>query len=310
SADEITAVNCSLAEQLVAAAAAAPAPPRLVLASSTRRSRDDAYGASKRAAEASFQEWASADSRRSATAVVITNVFGPGCRPFYNSVVATFCHQLAQGETPTVATNAKLELAWVGDVASHLHAAALDERHGWRLVDGPGGSEITVAGLLETLQEFLRIEREEGLVPDISDPFQARLYATLQSYLPLERHCRTTTVHADDRGRLFEVLRLANGGQVFFSTTRPGVTRGNHFHTRKVEWFCVVKGEASIRLRRVGEDEVSEFRVSGDNPQFVSIPALYAHQITNVGEEDLLTMFWCNEIYDPHDADTFAEKVA
>jgi UDP-2-acetamido-2,6-beta-L-arabino-hexul-4-ose reductase len=117
-------------------------------------------------------------------------------------------------------------------------------------------------------------------------------------------------VHRDDRGQLFEILRLAGGGQVFCSTTKPGVVRGNHFHTRKIEWFCVLRGEAVIRLRRVGEDDVREFHVSGDSPQFISIPALHTHQIENVGNEDLLTMFWCNEIFEAADADTFYEQVA
>jgi UDP-2-acetamido-2,6-beta-L-arabino-hexul-4-ose reductase len=117
-------------------------------------------------------------------------------------------------------------------------------------------------------------------------------------------------VHADDRGRLCEVLKLANGGQVFFSTTKPGVTRGNHFHTRKIEWFCVLQGEAAIRLRRVGSREVHEFRVSGDAPRFVSIPVWHAHEIENVGSQELLTVFWSNEIFDAGDADTYFEKVA
>jgi UDP-2-acetamido-2,6-beta-L-arabino-hexul-4-ose reductase len=109
---------------------------------------------------------------------------------------------------------------------------------------------------------------------------------------------------------LVEILRLAGGGQVFFSTTRPGIVRGNHFHTRKVEWFCVLAGEAAIRMRRLGDGSVREFRVTGRNPEFISIPPLYTHQIENVGVDELLTVFWCNEIYEPSDADTFVEQVA
>jgi UDP-2-acetamido-2,6-beta-L-arabino-hexul-4-ose reductase len=109
---------------------------------------------------------------------------------------------------------------------------------------------------------------------------------------------------------LFEVLRLAGGGQIFFSTIKPGVIRGNHFHSRKVERFCVVRGEAVIRIRLVGEERVREFHVSGASPEFISVPALCTHQIENVGSEDLLTMFWCNEIFQPGDPDTFFEKVA
>ena len=148
------------------------------------------------------------------------------------------------------------------------------------------------------------------MVPDISDRFTANLYATYLSYLDLEEHCHRPEVHADHRGELFEIIRMAGGGQVFFSTTKPGVIRGNHFHTRKIEWFCVLKGEAVIRLRKVGESNIHEFRVSGASPQFLSIPVLHTHQIENVGKEDLLTMFWCNEIFVPEDSDTYYENVA
>jgi UDP-2-acetamido-2,6-beta-L-arabino-hexul-4-ose reductase len=147
-------------------------------------------------------------------------------------------------------------------------------------------------------------------VPDLSDPLDAALYTTFLTYIDLDHHCHRPRVHRDDRGQLFEVLRMAGGGQIFFSTTKPGVIRGNHFHTRKIEWFCVLRGEAVIRVRRVGDERVREFRVSGDSPQFISIPALHTHQIENIGDDELLTMFWCNEIFQPADPDTFYENVA
>jgi UDP-2-acetamido-2,6-beta-L-arabino-hexul-4-ose reductase len=148
------------------------------------------------------------------------------------------------------------------------------------------------------------------LVPDISDPFDAALYGTYLSHLPLGDHAHRPVLREDERGTLCEVIRLAGAGQVFFSTTKPGVIRGNHFHTRKVEWFCVLRGEAVIRLRQVNDKSVTEFRVSGREPQFISIPVWTTHQIENVGEEELLTMFWCNEIFVPEDADTYQELVA
>jgi len=173
-----------------------------------------------------------------------------------------------------------------------------------------GTAKLKISELLAKLQRYRDSQEEQGLVPDISDPLDASLYATYLSYLSLEDHCRSPEVHRDERGHLFEIIRMTNGGQVFFSTTKPGVVRGNHFHTRKIEWFCVLKGEAAIRLRRVGDSEVHEFRVSGDSPRFISIPVLYAHQIENIGTEELLTMFWCNEIFTAEDADTYMEKVA
>jgi UDP-2-acetamido-2,6-beta-L-arabino-hexul-4-ose reductase len=169
---------------------------------------------------------------------------------------------------------------------------------------------LRVSELLDKLQRFRKSRFDEGVMPDLTDRFDATLYATLESYFDLDRHAWQPAVHADDRGRLFEIVKLAGGGQVFFSTTRPGVVRGNHYHTRKIEWFCVVEGEAAIRLRRVGTDDVREFRVSGRQPHFVSIPVWYVHQIENTGEGDLLTMFWTNEIFNADDPDTYYEKVA
>jgi UDP-2-acetamido-2,6-beta-L-arabino-hexul-4-ose reductase len=151
---------------------------------------------------------------------------------------------------------------------------------------------------------------DENIVPNLANSFDANLYTTFLSHVDLDDHCHRPQLHRDARGQLFEIMRLAGGGQIFFSTTKPGVIRGDHFHSRKVEWFCVVRGEAVIRIRRVGDSNVREFRVCGDKPEFISIPALHTHQIENVGGEELLTMFWCNEIFQPSDPDTFYEKVA
>jgi UDP-2-acetamido-2,6-beta-L-arabino-hexul-4-ose reductase len=151
---------------------------------------------------------------------------------------------------------------------------------------------------------------DENTVPNLADPFDANLYTTFLSHVDLDDHRHQPQLHSDSRGQLFEMLRLTGGGQIFFSTTRPGLIRGNHFHSRKVEWVCVVRGQAVIRIRRVGDPRYREYRVSGDKPEIISIPALHTHQIENVGPDDLMTMFWCNEIYRPGDPDTFQEKAA
>ncbi|MCA9266783.1 MAG: hypothetical protein KDA60_23170, partial [Planctomycetales bacterium] len=191
-----------------------------------------------------------------------------------------------------------------------LVRGALDAPAGWSVRRLHGMGRLRVSELLQRLERFRDSERRAGAVPDITAPLDARLYATYRSYLPWSEHCLRPIVREDARGRLYEAIRWAAGGQVFFSTTKPGVIRGDHYHTRKVEWFCVVQGEAIIRLRRIGAAEVQEIRVSGERPEFVSIPVMHAHQIENVGRTDLLTMFWCNEIFDQSDADTWRERVA
>ena len=307
---EIYATNVRLAEQLIAAAENAAKPLHIVFASSTQRDRDNSYGRSKKLGEQMFADWAAADCDRQVTNLIIPNVFGPGCRPFYNSVVATFCHQVAHGIDPKIVADNEIEFIWINDLVKRIVATLDQTAEGVREERLAGSANLRVSELLAKLRHFRESHAAHDTVPDITEPLDATLYATYLSHLELEQHLHTPQVHRDERGHLFEIIRMASGGQVFFSTTKPGVIRGNHFHTRKIEWFCVLKGEAAIRLRKVDDTEVHEFRVSGDSPQFVSIPVLHTHQIENVGDEDLLTMFWCNEIFVPEDADTYFEKVA
>lgn len=305
---EIYATNTGLIDKLVSAVDLVGTPLHIVFASSTQRDCDQAYGRSKKYGETQLADWAARSTSRVATSLVIPNVYGAGCRPFYNSVVATFCHQLAQGEEPHIDQDNLVEFIWINDLVKRIISClALREQGTVRLA---GTAKLRISELLAKLQHFRTSHTQHDTVPNISAPLDASLYATYLSYLDLQQHCHRPKVHTDERGKLFEVIRMAGGGQVFFSTTKPGVIRGNHFHTRKIEWFCVLEGEAVIRLRKVDESEVHEFRVSGSAPQFISIPVLHTHQIENVGERDLLTMFWCNEIFVPEDTDTYFQKVA
>ena len=307
---EIYATNVALADKLIAAAEQIAKPLHIVFASSTQRDRDNPYGRSKKHAEEQFTAWALRGHHRQVSNLVIPNVFGPGCRPFYNSVVATFCHQIARGIEPQIVADNEVEFIWVNELVKRICVQLQVAGQSSAEVRLVGTAKLRVSELLGKLRGFRESHATHDMVPDITDPLDAALYATYLSHLELEQHLHQPQVHRDERGYLFEVIRLASGGQVFFSTTKPGVIRGNHFHTRKIEWFCVLKGAAVIRLRKVDDSEVHEFHVSGDSPQFISIPVLYTHQIENVGDGDLLTMFWCNEIFVPEDADTYFEKVA
>jgi UDP-2-acetamido-2,6-beta-L-arabino-hexul-4-ose reductase len=225
-------------------------------------------------------------------------------------VVATFCHQLAHGGQPVIIDDQLIEFVWINDLVDVLSEIIRQPPSGIAERRVASTARLNVSQLLTKLAAFRTSYFKENVVPDLSDPLDASLYTTFLSYVELDDHRHRPRVHHDDRGQLFEILRMATGGQIFFSTTKPGVIRGNHFHTRKVEWFCVLRGEAAIRIRRVGDSRVREFRVSGESPEFISIPALHTHQIENIGAEELLTMFWCNEIFQPADPDTFYEQVA
>jgi UDP-2-acetamido-2,6-beta-L-arabino-hexul-4-ose reductase len=306
---EVYDTNVNLTDRLMEALAGCSQPPHIVFASSTQRDRTNGYGRSKKYGEEQLRKWTQRASGR-ATILVIPNVYGAGCRPYYNSVVATFCQQLTHDQQPVVIDDQQLELLWVNDLVEAILEAVRRPPAGVEVARIAGSARISVSQLLSKLQAFRQSYFDENVVPVLTEPFDASLYSTFLSHVELKDHCHRPRMHSDARGQLFEILRLAGGGQIFFSTTKPGVIRGNHFHSRKIEWFCVVRGQAVIRLRRVGDGSVREFRVSGDSPQFISIPPLYTHQIENVGQEDLLTMFWCNEIFQASDPDTFYEEVA
>ncbi|KPK45285.1 MAG: hypothetical protein AMJ65_00385, partial [Phycisphaerae bacterium SG8_4] len=168
---------------------------------------------------------------------------------------------------------------------------------------------VMVSEILAKLNRFKDMYYDKSIVPDLEAGFEQHLYNTFLTYMENSDYQRFPMVHSDDRGSLFEVVKQEDGAQVFFSTTKPGITRGNHYHTRKMEKFCVVKGQAIIRLRRIGTDQVIEYNVSGSKPASIEMPIFYTHSIENVGTEELLTLFWTNELFDNDDPDTFYESV-
>lgn len=309
--------NVAITQTLIDALISSRSTPHVLFSSSTQRAAENPYGLAKQECERRLEAWGR-DCGAAVTSLIIPNVYGPGCRPFYNSVVATFCHQLARGESVQITTDRKVSFVWVNDLVKlvlkelrrRFESGGQLSNSCIRMEQVPPTAELTVSELLSLLQEFRTAFFQTGIVPCLREPLRASLYATFLYYVSLDQHQHVPQVHSDDRGHLFEVIKIRDGGQVFFSSTRPGVIRGNHYHTRKVEWFCVLKGEALIRIRRIGTSQVHEFRVNGNHPRFISIPVMHSHSLQNIGNEELLTMFWCNEIFDPQDADTIYEQVA
>ena len=298
--EEVDLGNRKIAERLVQALERAGANPHVIFSSSTHITRDTPYGRSKRAAADTLRAWAERSGGKFLE-VVLPHVFGEFGRPFYNSVVSTFCHQIVHGEVPTVEHDGELVLVHAQGVARRFHEAALTHETGQILL---AGQPMTVRELLGALNG-LHGRYEAGVVPHLDDALQMQLFNTLRSYIPHREVPRPIQRHADERGGLFEAIRSDTGGQVFLSTTKPGITRGNHFHTRKVERFLVTEGRASIRLRRVGCDDVTTYEVSGDHPVSIDIPTMHTHNITNTGSSTLTTLFWASEHFDPEDTDTY-----
>lgn len=298
--EEVELGNRKIAERLVEALERTGARPHVVFSSSTHITRDTPYGRSKRAAAEILGDWSERAGGKFLE-LVLPHVFGEFGRPFYNSVVSTFCHQIVRREAPTVENDGELSLVHAQAVARRFHAAAQSGETGRTSLEG---HPMRVRELLATLNDLFD-RYGLGVVPDLDGPLETQLFNTLRSYIPHREIPRPIERHADDRGGLFEAIRSDSGGQVFLSTTKPGVTRGNHFHTRKVERFLVTEGRAAIRLRRVGYDDVTTFEVSGDDPVAIDIPTMHTHNITNTGSSTLTTLFWANEHFDPDDADTY-----
>jgi UDP-2-acetamido-2,6-beta-L-arabino-hexul-4-ose reductase len=278
----------------------------VVITSSIQAALDNPYGASKKGAEEAAFAWA----RRTGGAALVyrlPNLFGKWCRPNYNSVTATFCHNIAHDLPIQVSDpDKKLELVYIGDLLEEFMRALAGEPH--KGADGfcsvPVVHSITVGELAGMLQSFRR-NRSDLYLPNFANPLVRAMYATYVSYLPENDFSYKPEMKRDERGWLAELIKQPGFGQIFVSRTKPGITRGNHWHHTKVEKFIVVEGEAVIRFRKVGGSEVLEYPVSGLEMTIVDIPAGYTHSITNVGETDVVTLFWSDEVFDPGHPDTY-----
>ncbi|PAU82460.1 capsule biosynthesis protein CapF [Halovibrio salipaludis] len=296
--------NAALAERLVQFLSEANATPHVFYSNTTQRERDTPYGRGKSAAHHIFDTWAQEHSAPY-TELVLPHVFGEGGRPNYNSALLTFCHQLANEEPLTINGTGQLELVHTQDVARATLDAFERGRVGELRVRGRPMSVATAAGRLTEMHRSYT----GNIIPDLRDAFDLQLFNTLRSFMYPRFYPQELKLNTDDRGSLFEAVKNRNGGQAFLSTTKPGITRGNHYHFDKVERFLVVKGEAVIRIRRLLDDHIEEFHVSGDKPAYVDMPTLHTHSITNTGDEELLTLFWSHELFDPDRPDTFFEPV-
>jgi len=298
---EIQAINPWLAQQLVDSMERNGRFIPIVNGNSIHSKGDSVFGVSKRKAAEIFAESAEINGNAFAD-VVLPNIFGEHGRPNYNSVVATFCHQLANGETPQIDVDRELTLLHAQEAVAIMIGAAENPSEA-RLT--PAGHQISVTALLKNLKS-IQSEYRDGYLPDLADPFTRSLFNTYRSFTFPEHWPIHSELHSDDRGELVEVVRASGGEtQVFYSATRPGFTRGQHFHLRKTERFLVVQGQASIRLRKLFTSEVVEFVVSGSQPAIVDMPTLWTHSITNIGDSDLLTLFYSDDKYDPQDPDTY-----
>ena len=300
--------NINLVKKLIASLKRTNSSAHVLFSSSSQEDRNNAYGKSKKDGRILLQQWAEL-SRGSVTGLIIPNVFGPFGRPYYNSVVATFSHQLSHDENPKIEVDSELKLIYIGELVTEI-LNKIKEKKNEYFYFIPHTIKIKVSDLLNLLKIYKEEYKEKGIIPALNNNFELNLFNTFRCYMKILNYFPVKfKKNIDSRGSFVEIIRLGVGGQVSFSTTVPGITRGNHFHTRKIERFAVIKGKALIQLRRIGTDKVLEFYLCGDDPSYVDMPIWYTHNIQNIGDDVLYTNFWINESYNPDDADTYFETV-
>jgi UDP-2-acetamido-2,6-beta-L-arabino-hexul-4-ose reductase len=284
--------------------------PAIVLASSSQAALDNPYGISKKRAEDLIADY----GERAGAPVYIyrlTNVFGKWCRPNYNSVVATFCHNVARGLDIRISDRSReIRLVYIDDVVASFLS----------LLDRPPQPEpcsrlgiepsyrLTLGELVDRIQQLKDIRRSL-VVPDFSDGFTRCLYATYLSYLAEDDFAYGLDQKKDTRGALAELIKNRHFGQIFVSRTHGGVIRGNHYHNTKVEKFCVLQGQAAIRFRHIHSQAVLTYRVCGEDMQIVDIPPGYTHSIENLSDQEMIVLFWADQIFDPAKPDTYPCEV-
>lgn len=300
--------NIALAQKLVDSLERTQSQCHVLFSSSSQEERDNLYGKSKKEGRNLLSNWAQKNGGRF-TGFIIPNVFGPFGKPNYNSFIATFCHKLTHNETPTVDVDGEVRLIYVGELVQEI-LKKIDAEDNHSLSQVPFTKAIKVSEVLEKLQYFKNLYFEQGEIPEINSDFDLNLFNTFRCYFEMKSHYPVKlTQHTDNRGTFVEIIRLGIGGQCSFSTTVPGVTRGNHFHTRKIERFAVIKGKALIQLRKIDSQEVLEYHLDGNEPAYVDMPIWFTHNIKNIGEEELYTIFWINEPFNPENADTYFIEV-
>ena len=280
----------------------------LLISSSIQAKLDNPYGKSKKKAE---EEVFSYGKETGARVYVyrLPNVFGKWCRPNYNSAIATFCHNIARDEEVWVSDPSKeMNLVYIDDVVRCFIDSMKSEKKIESYAHVDLVYKVTLGKIVELLN-FFKDSRRTLMVPNMEEEFSKKLYSTYLSYLPEDKFSYPLKMNVDNRGSFTEILKSKDRGQVSVNISKPGITKGNHWHHTKNEKFLVVSGEGLIRFRKIGCEEIIEYKVCGEKLEVVDIPVGYTHSIVNTGNTDLVTIMWVNEIFNPEQPDTIFLEV-
>ncbi len=280
---------------------------KLIFASSSQEKLDNAYGrAKKESRELFFNQ--SIDNRFSFIGLIIPNVFGPFCKPNYNSFISTFSNNLILGVENEIIKDNSVPLIYIDNLISEIIDSIDEESNAKKIISED--IKVNVTEVKDILEDYHNIYYKKGEIPNLNSKFKINLFNTFNHFIQVgDYYPRKYNTISDSRGIFTEVIRSDTRGQYSYSITQPGEVRGNHFHTRKIERFAVISGHAEIKLRKVGDEKITKFIFDGSSPSYIDMPVWYTHNIINIGETPLITLFWINEFYDENDSDTFFEKV-
>lgn len=281
----------------------------VMFSSSIQAELDNLYGKSKKAGEDLLFDF----NKETGAKVLVyrfPNVFGKWCRPNYNSVVATFCNNIAN-DLPIIVNdpNVVMNLVYIDDVVEELINALNGKENSVEdFCKVPVVHTIILGDIVDLIYSFKK-GRKECFIPDMSDEFTKKLYSTYLSYLPVDQFSYGLKMNVDNKGSFTEFIKTPDRGQVSLNISKPGITKGNHWHHTKNEKFFVVSGQGVIRFRKIDSDEIIEYYVSGDKMEVVDIPTGYTHNIENLGDTDMVTIMWASECFDPEKPDTYYLEV-
>jgi len=305
---EFSIGNTDLTQKLCKAMELSASKANIIYTSSTQIERNNAYGQSKLAAEDILIKHA----REHGTAVHIfrlPNVFGKWCKPNYNSVVATFCHNATQDLPLTINDpNVELNLVYIDDVIAAFISIMNGEETDTAFCEVDPVYQVTLGQLAQKITCY-KNNRNTLLIEEVGKGFDRALYATYLSYLRPEQFSYAIPVHGDKRGVFVEMLKTKSSGQFSFFTAPPGITRGGHYHHTKNEKFLVLKGEALFKFRQINSNEYYELETSSEKPCVVETVPGWSHDITNIGNDEMVVMLWANEVFDHDKPDTFAKRL-
>ncbi|MDB8545643.1 NAD-dependent epimerase/dehydratase family protein [Turicibacter sanguinis] len=300
--------NTGLTETIIEVLTTNKKQTPILITSSIQADLDNAYGQSKKAAEEALKKYAE-NTEANIYIYRLPNVFGKWCRPNYNSAVATFCHKIARDEEIWVNDRSiSLNLVYIDDVVRCFIETMQNQPQTCDYLEVTPVHPTTLGEIVDLLQ-FFKESRETRQVPRLDSPLEKKLYSTYLSYLPEDQFSYPLHMNVDQRGSFTEFIKTPDRGQVSVNVSKPGITKGNHWHHTKNEKFLVVSGTGVIRFRKVETEEVLEYFVSGEKLEVVDIPVGYTHNIENLGTTDMVTIMWCNECFDPQNPDTIFLEV-